>query len=371
MINDLTNILKSLNSGSISNIPEVMDYINQSNATNKVAQYNPTNTGGAIGNLIATYVQSKRQKKAEEGLYSALKEQQNKDETRRLGLVAALPEQERELGRHLNLAALEENVAKRLAPSTRGSAQLDYITELSNNPKLLKIAKDLRLVNQGVEFDPNTNSVLQTSGYAPARAEIEGAISGAKQEAKNISDIGSAGPKKENAELGRARAQAKINLPVIEDAATYTLDLVNQLENHPGLSKVVGHYDLTKPITTALSQDARDFEILREQVNSKAFLDAFEKLKGGGSITEKEGEKGTEAIARMKTTQSEKQFRMALREFTEIVERGRTRARNATKMNIGVKNESSGIPETSQLFPEQKNSQVRRRKFNPATGRIE
>jgi hypothetical protein len=51
-------------------------------------------------------------------------------------------------------------------------------------------------------------------------------------------------------------------------------------------------------------------------------MQAFETLKGGGQITEKEGEKATAAITRMSLATSEKEYLVAAREFQEVIRRG-------------------------------------------------
>lgn len=67
---------------------------------------------------------------------------------------------------------------------------------------------------------------------------------------------------------------------------------------------------------------ASDFQALQDQVEGAAFLSAFEALKGGGAISEKEGAKATAAKLRMKLSQSEDEYIKAAREFQEIVRNG-------------------------------------------------
>jgi hypothetical protein len=67
---------------------------------------------------------------------------------------------------------------------------------------------------------------------------------------------------------------------------------------------------------------AADFDALLEQVQGGAFLKAFNDLRGGGSITQIEGEKATMALARVKRAQSEIGFVKAAREFVEILRDG-------------------------------------------------
>jgi hypothetical protein len=69
-----------------------------------------------------------------------------------------------------------------------------------------------------------------------------------------------------------------------------------------------------------------------DQISGRAFLEAFETLKGGGQITEIEGQKATQAIARLQRTQSPEAFQEALFEFADIVRRGIERSRNELRV---------------------------------------
>jgi hypothetical protein len=73
------------------------------------------------------------------------------------------------------------------------------------------------------------------------------------------------------------------------------------------------------------------FMKLFDQVKGQAFMSAYAELKGGGSITEKEGEKGTAARTRMNTATSEQEFFNAARELQGILRVGlaRAKAKNA------------------------------------------
>jgi hypothetical protein len=73
--------------------------------------------------------------------------------------------------------------------------------------------------------------------------------------------------------------------------------------------------------------DASDFQSYQDQIEGAAFLSAFEALKGGGAISEKEGSKATAAKLRMKLSQSEAEYVKAAREFQEVVRTGVENAR--------------------------------------------
>ena len=98
------------------------------------------------------------------------------------------------------------------------------------------------------------------------------------------------------------------------------LNLINSVLNSPDLDGVLGAVQGRSP--GFFNQDKQDLLIKIEQVRAQAFLQAFETLKGGGSITESEGRAATAAIARMDRTQSKPAFRKALNELKAIVENG-------------------------------------------------
>ena len=78
----------------------------------------------------------------------------------------------------------------------------------------------------------------------------------------------------------------------------------------------------------AKTQAEADLLARVDQISGRAFLEAFETLKGAGQITEIEGTKATQALARLQRTQSPEAFQEALFEFADIVRRGIARSRN-------------------------------------------
>jgi hypothetical protein len=95
---------------------------------------------------------------------------------------------------------------------------------------------------------------------------------------------------------------------------------------HPGFSDAVGA--TWKPGFRFIpGTDAATFQTFQDQIEGTAFLSAFEALKGGGAISEKEGAKATAARLRMKTASDEKGYMDAAREFQEVVRKGVETAR--------------------------------------------
>jgi hypothetical protein len=104
-----------------------------------------------------------------------------------------------------------------------------------------------------------------------------------------------------------------------------------------------------------------DFDKKFKQVVGKAFLKAFNDLRGGGSITEIEGVKATEAITRLSRSISEVEFIRAARELEDILAKGEQRA-----LDRRARIEGKAAPRVS--TPTSKKSKPRELVFNPATG---
>lgn len=68
------------------------------------------------------------------------------------------------------------------------------------------------------------------------------------------------------------------------------------------------------------TSEGKSYQLKVDQLGGQAFLQAFNSLKGGGAITEQEGNKATTAIARLNTTLSEKDFIQALTDFKDAVD---------------------------------------------------
>jgi hypothetical protein len=143
--------------------------------------------------------------------------------------------------------------------------------------------------------------------------------------------------------LGKNRALAETALPGAIQTADESIRLIDEMVGkapvikdgkviekgtapHPGFSSYVGATVLPGQRFIEGSPTA-SFEIRQKQIEGKAFLEAFNALKGGGSITEKEGEKGTQAIMRMNKASSEREYVAAARELQDIMRKGVDRAK--------------------------------------------
>jgi hypothetical protein len=125
-------------------------------------------------------------------------------------------------------------------------------------------------------------------------------------------------------ERGKAMGQAQVNLPKIEDSATLALKNIEQIEKHPGKKWGLGWMGVFPGVP---GTDQKGFVALVDQLKGKSFLQAFETLKGAGQITEIEGQKATEAIARLDRAQSHQDFDTAIKDLKEVIEMGVSRSR--------------------------------------------
>jgi hypothetical protein len=116
-------------------------------------------------------------------------------------------------------------------------------------------------------------------------------------------------------------AQTKKQMALDEIASTRSM--INDMLSHPGFSGSVGAKNSSylfglKQEPIAGTAEA-DFYPYIQQIKGGAFLKAFERIRGGGSISEIEGEKATDAIIRSQTSQSEEGFKKSMNDFLSII----------------------------------------------------
>lgn len=155
-------------------------------------------------------------------------------------------------------------------------------------------------------------------------------------------------------EAGKLRAkgqvEAEASLPGYVAESEGTIKLVDDLLKHPGKKMAVGGSSVN-PLNYVPGTDAKDFRVRLEQIQGKQFLQAFESLKGGGQITEVEGQKATAAISRMNTAQSEKEFDAAAREFQSVIKAGVERAKRKASVPVTPSAPAApGVPSVDDLL---------------------
>lgn len=177
-----------------------------------------------------------------------------------------------------------------------------------------------------------------TLGNMPYRNQLEAQGAGMTQDARNASDLsaydaGTAGVVNRESAVTAAkadaasRAEAVAGLPQALANADQTIAAIDKVMAHPGLEIGTGASGKLDPRNYVPGTDATNFSVAAAQIEGKAFLEAFQSLKGAGQITEVEGQKATAAIARLSRAQSAKEYKAGLLELRGIAQNGKMRAK--------------------------------------------
>ena len=126
-------------------------------------------------------------------------------------------------------------------------------------------------------------------------------------------------------EEAKRRTQAIADAPNVAAVADQSLAIIDKAINHPGRAAATGTSAIL-PWDFAAGSAGKDFMAVQKQLEGQAFLQAFERLKGGGQITEIEGQKATQAMARLDRAQSEGEYLQALKDLREVFVAAKSRA---------------------------------------------
>lgn len=186
----------------------------------------------------------------------------------------------------------------------------------------------------GVEL-VNADDIMQAQIDAQDfEAQGEGKNKSATLEAKEIADVRAA-------------------ITGVKDRIEATAPLVQELLNHPGMEDAVGTLVKSNMEPNAFPQGSpsREFITKYKQLAGKIFLSAFEGLKGGGQITELEGQKAEEAASSISRTLSADQLRAAMRQYMSDLVAQHQRLL-IQYQNTKAQNEPQPLPEDILTFPD-------------------
>ena len=133
-----------------------------------------------------------------------------------------------------------------------------------------------------------------------------------------------------DAEMAKVAAEVgelKTKFPDYQAQVDKTLTTINDVINHPGFETNVG----VKGVTGMLQLPgtaARNWQSKYKQLTGETFLSAFTSLRGGGAISDREGNAATEAQAALKDPGiSEEEFKRNAKILEDTLKKGINRAR--------------------------------------------
>jgi hypothetical protein len=215
-------------------------------------------------------------------------------------------------------------------------------------------------------------ALLQTRSQKEQRMWLEMSRKDPKEAWKILDDWVSPNKEQDKSRLkeaGEAQGKAQAALPGIAGATDSLLKKIDDVMNEPDpknpgkylpdpkkpgqllpnrtLPQVIGSFDGSDWVPTFRSSSV-DMQERIKQLGGAAFLQAFEALKGGGAIQEKEGEKATAALARLANLrQSEPGYREALMDFRNEVVRLRQLAFDRAAGKVPMPSEGPPIPQAA------------------------
>lgn len=241
-------------------------------------------------------------------------------------------------------------IASRLSPETRESYYLSMALPQSQNVNIpssireyeyfSKLTPESQTQFQGLKRNIagegaiiNQQGQIQTlPGYGQAGAQR----TGMEQTAKNISDLNYKPSISGESTFAQRKAEedvkAQEQFSKINTDANNLTNLLDSLTTHPGVPDLFGakgggailsYVGKKGPIA---GSNAAGAKALFNQVKGQQFLQAFESLKGGGGITEKEGEAATNALSSLNENISEKELIKNINILKSTINKARNRA---------------------------------------------
>lgn len=235
-----------------------------------------------------------------------------------------------------------------------------YGTDEKGNTVLGAISKDgqfRRLDTGGVTPTPGVKMLDTGTGYVPVQSRTGQPVQGGAYQPGSPRQTGTsqpqvgyipkdvAGEAREKV-VGKNQGETQSSLPTDIMTAEQTTREIDQLLANPGLSSIVGPLDQFRPSWT-MGGKGRDALARYNQLKGRSFLQAYSTLRGGGQITEVEGTKAENAMARMDRAQSEEDFTQALKDFRDAVQTGVQKL----KERAGRSSQPAAVPAQTSSIP--------------------
>ena len=215
------------------------------------------------------------------------------------------------LYKNRNINTIEKIISTYSPPNENDTAGL-----ISNAEKFTGIPKDQVLnMDDPQVLDMLSNMTLKNEGNLPATSTAPLSRVTNAQTTSAKSEQTATGTK-----TGEYHAGEVLSLPSKIERANLLRGLLVKAVNHPGLEGVVAVRNLSE-LSGFPGTEQQNFKVLMNQITGINFLDAYSQLKGGGAISDVEGQAAKAAKARLDTAQSEPEFKAALNEMITTIDR--------------------------------------------------
>lgn len=250
-------------------------------------------------------------------------------------------------------AQLEIEKLRRGGGGTEYGLNPQYGVDEDGNPVIIQIGKDgtavqtnlpegVRFQKEPIRVDAGTHFIL----LDPITRQPVGQIEKQLEEAAAATARGG--------EIGKQQGAAIMGLENAIAKGKQALDLILSIHSDPALASITGSFQGRIPAGTPFvggGQAGDDLNAKIQQLQGKVFLEAFETLKGGGQITEKEGAKAEAAMARLTRAQSKEAYQAALTELADVIESGMMRAQSQAGLSGAQPDVATGkVPSDDDLL---------------------
>lgn len=146
-------------------------------------------------------------------------------------------------------------------------------------------------------------------------------------------DVGLAQNRSTANQLGKAGGDAAVQFGGMQNAVNEIDIDLDRMRTHPGLEGITG---IRGAIPNIPGTDAADAQAMLEKLQGGVFLQARQALKGGGQVTDYEGQKAEQAYGRMQKAQSKEAFLQALDDYQTHIHKGLEILSNQAQGNFGT-----------------------------------
>ena len=214
--------------------------------------------------------------------------------------------------------------------SVSGGVDMEFLTDAAGNPIIKNDINMVELGGGGVgainvnDLNAGINEIVSSEDATSANAS--------STEAQVVSTA-----------LAKDAVDAAINLQSTQNNARTMSDLFSRIRNHRGRAAVLNsNLGTLNPMLRIPNSAELDFNSILKELQGDVFMTAYEGLKGGGQITEIEGEKAEQAIQNMTINQTEQQFMESLDILENIVMQVTREATNKAN-KLKVSKTSTGV----------------------------